>query len=393
MAGNSGFDSSMLNVKHLDKIINQMIANVSDSKRQIFEIGEQSKQEHTLLSQELKQLKEDLADVIVRSDELEVQARRARGHLASVSKAFDRFNEADIRAAYEKANAVQSSLAAAREMERQMRVRRDELERRFVQIGVTIDKADRLTGQVTIVLNYLTGDLRQVGEVVASAREQRILALKIIEALEEERKRLSREIHDGPAQTLAQVLIGMDIVERVGKKQGAQAAEAELRKYRHMVKDALAEVRRIIYDLRPMSLDDLGLVPTLEKYFHRLASDFPQLDIDFQCAGKEKRLLSKIESALFRVIQEAVQNVCIHAHAGYALVRLEYRPNAVTILVKDNGKGFNQAEEKTDRYGLIGMKERVALLDGELSIRSMLNKGTTVMAKIPIRPEDEQQSL
>ncbi|GGL54626.1 sensor histidine kinase [Sporolactobacillus putidus] len=376
-------------VKHLDKIINNMIENVSDSKTQIFEIGEQSRTEHDELAKELHLLKHELTEVIKRSDRLEIEARQSRGRLAEISKAFDHYGEQDIRNAYERANSIQNELSIVREMEKQMKARRNELERRLVQLAATIRKADSLVGQVTVVLNYLTSDLKQIGEVVASAREQRALGLKIIEALEEERKRLSREIHDGPAQTLAQVLLGLDVVERVGKKEGSEAARQELQKYRAMVQDALAEVRRIIYDLRPMSLDDLGLVPTLQKYFHRVDGDYPSIVIDFRCMGEEKRLQSRMEAGLFRLMQEAVQNACSHAHPKHIVVRLEFREDRIRIHVKDDGIGFDQSIRKEGSYGLIGMKERTELLNGKLAIHSGNGRGTSVLINVPIQHGDE----
>lgn len=381
-----------LDVKHLDKIINKMIENVSDSKTQIFEIGEESRKENDALIRELHLVKTELAEVIDRGDRLEIDARRSRGRLAEISKAFDRYGEEDIRTAYEQANKIQNDLSVVREMERQLKSRRNELERRLVQLKATIKKAESLVGQVSVVLNYLTSDLKQVGDVVKSAREQRALGLKIIEALEEERKSLSREIHDGPAQTLAQVLLGLEIVERVSKREGEAAAREELRKYRSMVQGALAEVRRIIYDLRPMSLDDLGLVPTLQKYLHRVSSDFPSVMMDFKSIGEIVRLQSRIEAALFRLVQEAVQNACIHGDPEHIRIRLEYRDKRVVILVKDDGKGFDQSEKKEGSYGLVGMKERADLLNGELTIRSLPGEGTSVLVNIPLQSGDRLES-
>ncbi|TGA95878.1 histidine kinase [Sporolactobacillus shoreae] len=385
-AGN--VNAKSLDEKHLDKIINSMIENVSDSKSQIFDIGEESRKEYDALTKELHLVKQELTGIIERSDKLELEARMSRGRLAEISRAFDRYGEKDIRTAYEQANQIQNDLSLVRQTEKQMKARRNELERRLVQLNSTIKKAENLVGQVTVVLHYLTSDLMQIGEVVATAREQRALGLKIIEAQEEERKRLSREIHDGPAQTLAQVLIGLDVVERVGKREGDEAARRELQKYRVMVQDALAEVRRIIYDLRPMSLDDLGLVPTLQKYFHRVDSDFPSINIGFKNLGAEKRLQSRIEAALFRLVQEAVQNACVHANPSNVRIRLEFRKDEVIILVKDDGAGFDQSVKKEGSYGLIGMKERADLLNGELTINSSPEHGTTILAAIPIQPGD-----
>ena len=377
-----------LDEKHLDKIINRMIENVSSSKNQIFDIGEESRKEYESLSKELALVRQELTGIIERSDKLEIEARKSRGRLAEISKAFDRYGEQDIRTAYEVANKIQNDLSVVREMEKQMKARRTELERRLVQLKGTVKKADNLVNQITVVLNYLTSDLKQVGEVVANAREQRAFGLKVIEALEEERKRLSREIHDGPAQTLAQVLLGLDIVERVGKREGEEAAHSELKKYRVMVRDALAEVRRIIYDLRPMSLDDLGLVPTLQKYFHRLDNDHPTVSISFQVIGEEQRLQSRVEAALFRLVQEAVQNACIHANPKQVIVRLEYRPKHIGILVRDDGSGFDTSKKKEGSYGLIGMRERADLLNGDLKIHSELHHGTSIMVTIPLQRGD-----
>lgn len=374
--------------KHLEKIVNSMIENVSDSKTQIFEIGEGSRKEYESLTRELRQMKQQLAETIRRSDQLEIDARKSRSHLAEISRDFKRYGEKDIQTAYEQANTIQNDLSVVRQMEKEMKARRNDLERRLVQLKATIQKAEHLVGQVTVVLNYLTSDLQQVGEVVASAREQRALGLKIIEALEEERKRLSREIHDGPAQTLAQVLLGLDVVERVGQREGDEAARRELVKYRVMVQDALAEVRRIIYDLRPMSLDDLGLVPTLQKYFQRVDDDHPAIAINFRSMGNVRRLQSRIEAALFRLVQEAVQNACIHAHPAIVRIRIDYQKDKVVILVKDDGEGFDPSVKKEGSYGLVGMHERADLLNGELTILSTPGKGTSIMVEIPLQPGD-----
>ncbi|RYM05893.1 histidine kinase [Sporolactobacillus sp. THM7-7] len=380
--------SGSLDMKHLDSIIMNMIENVSDSKTQIFEIGEQSRTDYDGLARELRSVKRELAKIIERSDRLEVEARRSRGRLAEISRAFDRYGEEDIRTAYERANNIQIELSVVREMEKQMKGRRNELERRLVQLEATIKKADNLAGKVTVVLNYLTSDLKQVGEFVANAREQRELGLKIIEALEEERRRLSRDIHDGPAQTLAQVLIGLDVVERVNQREGAEAAKQELQKYRVMVQGALAEVRRIIYDLRPMSLDDLGLAPTLGKYFRRVQEEYPDIDINFRIIGQEKRLQSRMEAALFRLAQEAVQNACTHAKPRHIRVRVEFRDDQLLILVKDDGIGFDQSVKKEGSYGLVGMKERTELLNGLMKIHSKRNHGTLIFIRIPIEEND-----
>jgi two-component system sensor histidine kinase DegS len=151
-----------------------------------------------------------------------------------------------------------------------------------------------------------------------------------------------------------------------------------------MVRAALYEVRRIIYDLRPMALDDLGLVPTLRKYLQTIEEYHNHSKIVFVNIGMERRLPTKYEVALFRMIQESVQNALKHANACEIKVSLEITNAAITVLIKDNGVGFDTTQKKPESFGIIGMRERVELLDGELTFDSKLGKGTAVLIHVPL---------
>ncbi len=149
-----------------------------------------------------------------------------------------------------------------------------------------------------------------------------------------------------------------------------------------MVKSSLVEVRRIIYDLRPMALDDLGLVPTLEKYLSTF-EEHNKVSIMFRHFGREQRLPQQFEIALFRLVQEAVQNAYKHAEPNEIQVKIEIKATKVIMIIKDDGKGFDPLEKKQGSFGLMGMKERVNLLKGELTIQSKLKVGTIIMIDIP----------
>ncbi|RDE36301.1 histidine kinase [Parageobacillus thermoglucosidasius] len=373
-----------LNVKELDKIVEKMIDTVQHSKDEIFRIGEQSRQEYEWMVKELAEVKAAIHRTIEEADKLEVQTRRSRQRLSEVSRNFASHSENEIREAYEKAHELHMELAMVREREKQLRLRRDELERRLIGLKETIERADHLVGQVTVVLNYLTSDFRQVGEFIEGARRKQEFGLKIIEAQEEERKRLSREIHDGPAQTLAHVIIRSDLMEKVLKDRGIEAAISEIRDFKKMVRSALYEVRRIIYDLRPMALDDLGLVPTLRKYLQTVEDYSKGIDISFVHIGKEMRLPPRLEVAVFRLVQEAVQNALKHAEATKIEVKTEMCSGQLLVMVKDDGKGFDTTVKKENAFGLMGMKERVDLLEGTLTIRSKIGVGTTIFIRIPL---------
>lgn len=369
----------------LDEILEKMVSTVDNSKDEIFRIGEHTRQQHEDLVTELKDLKVQVHAVIHECDQLEVKARFARKRLSEVSSNFKQYSENEIREAYEKAHELHVSLAMTREKEMRLRERRDDIERRLLGLKEIMDRADHLVSQISVVLNYLNSDLRQVGEVLENAKQKQDFGLRIIEAQEEERKRLSREIHDGPAQMMANVMMRSELIDRVYKERGAQEAIKEIRDLRRMVRSALYEVRRIIYDLRPMALDDLGLIPTLKKYLSTVEeynNGVPK--IHFHNIGEEKRIPSQFEVALFRLVQESVQNALKHAGAENIDVKIEIGKNHVILIIKDDGKGFDPDEKKDKSFGIMGMKERLELLKGEIKFDSKLGAGTVIMIRVPL---------
>ncbi|MBS4208272.1 sensor histidine kinase [Bacillus sp. FJAT-50079] len=373
-----------VDIKALDDIVNQMITTVDNSKNEIFRIGEQCRQEHDLFISELKEIKQQVRHVIDEGDALEIKSRLARRRLSEVSQRFRDFSEQEVREVYENAHDLHTRLTVNRQLEKQLRVRRDDLERRLLALQETIDRAESLVSQITIVSNYLVSDIKEIGEVLEDAKMKQDFGLRIIEAQEEERRRLSREIHDGPAQLLANVLIRSDLAEKVHREKGPEQSLLEIRSLKEMIRAALYEVRRIIYDLRPMALDDLGLIPTLKKYLATIEEYNKRTIIEFIHIGTDKRLPPKYEVALFRLIQESVQNALKHAEAREIKVKIEIRRDQIIVLIRDDGKGFDPMENKNDSFGIIGMKERVSILEGEMKIMSNLGYGTSIIIQIPL---------
>ncbi|MED4402745.1 histidine kinase [Metabacillus fastidiosus] len=370
----------------LDDILDRMIKTVDGSKDDIFEIGEKSREQYEGLVEELKKIKMQVSEVIDEGDKLEVQARLARNRLSEVSQDFKRFGEEQIRAAYDRAHKLQVELTMMQEREKQLRDRRDDLERNLIGLQDIIERSEHLVGQITVVLNYMNQDLRQVGHLIEDAQQKQDFGLRIIEAQEEERRRVSREIHDGPAQMLANVMMRSELIERIFRERGAEEGFKEIRSLKTNVRNALYEVRRIIYDLRPMALDDLGLIPTLRKYMNTIEEYNGKTKIHFQSIGEEQgdRLPARFEVALFRLAQEAVTNALKHAEATEVTVKVETRKDKITMTIRDNGKGFNIKENKDKKsFGLIGMKERVELLDGDIKIDSKVGLGTLVLISVP----------
>lgn len=232
----------------------------------------------------------ETAETIERVDRLELDYRRSRIRLTEVSRDFVRYKEEDIKIAYEKATQIQLELMVFREKENYLKARRDELQLRAKNVELSIERAETISSQVNVVLEYLSGDLTQITRILESAKNRQLIGLKIILAQEEERKRIAREIHDGPAQSLANLVIRTEIAERMLVKQEFRLVQDELIDLKGQVRSGLEEIRKIIFNLRPMALDDLGLVPTLRKY----VQDFEEktkIRTNFELVGREIRLL------------------------------------------------------------------------------------------------------
>jgi two-component system, NarL family, sensor histidine kinase DegS len=369
--------------KMLNKILDEMMSVVSNSKDEIFDIGEQSRKEYEQVQQELDIVKEKVIQVIEEGERLERKVKQYRIRLSEVSKNFSQFSEEEVKNVYNDTHRLQSELFVLREKEEQLKRRRSELEQRLMNISDTVERAENLLGKISVVLNYLTDDLKDVYDTLESAKQKEEFGLKIIDAQEEERRRLSREIHDGPAQSLANVMLRSDLIEKTFRERGIDEAIQEVRQVKQMVRNALYEVRRIIYDLRPMALDDLGVVPTLKRYLQTV-EEHSKIHIRFTPIGEEKRLDAKYETALFRLVQEAVQNAVKHAEPNLIEVKFELQMNHVNIIVSDDGKGFNPNEKSNTSFGLIGMKERVEMLSGTIEINSKLRQGTKIVIKVPL---------
>ncbi len=381
----------------LDAIIKETIAVIGSSKEMIYDIGEEAREEYRRLEEEVKKLQEEPADVIDRVDELEGLEQRARWRLLEVSRDFARYTEDDIRWAYEEAKNIQVELALCREREKLLRQRRDDLERGLRRLEQTVRKAEKLVTQVGVVIDYLEGKLGDLSQQLEGMQQRQQLAAGIIKAQEEERRRVAREIHDGPAQSLANLVFRLEVCEKLLAAERLPELRGELAELKGLIKGSLQEVRKIIFDLRPMALDDLGLVPALRRYLEGL-EEREGLVVNLAVFGQEVRLASAVEVGLFRIIQEALHNVSKHARAASARVTLTYGQEQLLLSVRDDGRGFDLREvERGGRagghFGLISMRERAELLGGRFEVKSAPGQGTRITVAVPITEGEEEWAL
>jgi signal transduction histidine kinase len=204
---------------------------------------------------------------------------------------------------------------------------------------------------------------------------------RVVEAQELERRRLARELHDETGQALTSILLGLKALE---ERTGDEASRAATEELRELVVSTLQDVRRLAVELRPTALDDFGLVAALE----RLTASFAEqtgISVDFQTALADERLPEEVETALYRIVQESLTNVVKHARARRVSILLARKEGSVKAVIEDDGRGFDPAEQVGDGFGLVGMRERLALLGGRLEIESDADAGTTIAAEVPVR--------
>jgi signal transduction histidine kinase len=202
----------------------------------------------------------------------------------------------------------------------------------------------------------------------------------VVEAQELERRRLARELHDETGQALTSILLGLRTLEEA-RDDDQRAAVAELRE---LVVTTLQDVRNLAVELRPKALDDFGLVAALE----RLTTGFTEqtgIDVDLEAQLGDERLPGEIETALYRIVQEALTNIVKHARAQRVSILVVRKPTSAAVVIEDDGTGIAQPGA-SDRggLGLVGMRERVRLLDGRFEIESSQGAGTTIVAEVPV---------
>jgi len=235
----------------------------------------------------------------------------------------------------------------------------------------------------------------QLYEEVQLARDLRgELLHKVITTQEEERRRIARELHDETGQALTALRL---CLERLALAPAPSTEETKVRLAQalELCQQAEEEVDKLIFDLRPALLDDLGLVEAVGFYAGtRLKT--AGIELSLRVTGKERRLSGEKEAALFRVMQEGITNIVKHAHAKRAMIHLQFKTNQLVAQIKDDGRGFETSQIGSSHnpkrgLGLLGMRERMNLIGGSLSIVSKLEGGTYLKAVVPLDGEGVQE--
>jgi two-component system sensor histidine kinase DegS len=215
------------------------------------------------------------------------------------------------------------------------------------------------------------------------------LSKKILKSHEEERKRIAREIHDGPAQSSVNLSLKAELCKKYLANNDLDKVESEIGILGNNIRETVKEIRTIIYDLKPSYLDD-GLIAALKNRFY-VFTDSTGIKVDFNISGSDDNVEYYITSAIYRIVQESLSNISKHAEASNVIVDLKISDKNILLSVCDNGKGFNYSNSSSKSqhslkggFGLEGLRERVELIRGTFSIKSELGQGTIISISIPI---------
>jgi two-component system, NarL family, sensor histidine kinase DegS len=328
------------------------------------------------IQQQLKEI-----DMLIQQTSSEVDRfmqsnARAVARTRQVESTFETIPRDDIRKAYETLIENQQRLFT-------MRGQLEKLQSDQKHLTRIAELHQRILGFAAPVQLSLA---EQSGERSPTASQAMVIS--IIEAQEQERLRLSRHMHDGPAQSLTNLVLQAEICERLFDRD-TERARTELAELKKNVMNAFKSVKGFIFDLRPMMLDDLGLVPTMRRYVEGMANEgFHGLTL--KVTGKERRLAPHKEVTIFRVIQALIHIGREQGQANNIAIHLDIEEDEVRVKLEDNGIGFEIDEALTSvdavRLNLPTHRERIEMLDGKIHFVSSPGQGLLVNFTLPVEP-------
>ncbi|MBN1659684.1 MAG: ATP-binding protein [Anaerolineae bacterium] len=342
---------------------------------QIRAFVQENHKEHEQVQRELKEI-----DILIRQSTAEVEKLAQRNtqignRVRQMEMNIDTYPREDIKELYAAAHEAQMRLFMMRSQLEQLQGRQQSLEH----------QSQRLARGAELASYIAPADMAQ--RAIPAAGPSASDVVRVIDAQEKERQRLARQMHDGPAQSLTNLILQAEICERLFDTDPIQA-RVELGNLKNAANVTFQKVRDFILTLRPMMLDDLGLMPTLKQYVQDF-EDKTKLAANFTVVGREARLPAHTEVTLFRMIQELLTNAHTHAHATHVQVSLDFEDGEVNASVEDDGSGFDVNEIKAPGQhrkglGLATIQERAEMLGGRMQVESRIGRGTKVRINIPV---------
>ncbi|OQY95220.1 MAG: hypothetical protein B6D41_06445 [Chloroflexi bacterium UTCFX4] len=337
----------------------------------------------TELLTDIEQLRIELREieVLIRqtTNEIERQTQKQNemsARLRQVEANFDSYTREDVRQTYASERDAQLKLLLMRSQLEQFQGKHRQLDNYIQQMRRLHD----LTARMAETMSVEQGE-SSPGHTVSDHDA----VIQTIEAQEAERQRLAQQMHDGPAQSLTNLILQAEIVERLFDAEPARA-RTELGQLKTSANVTFQRVRDFIFALRPMMLDDLGLLPTIRRYTQQFET-VNKLPVTLNLNG-DRTLAPYIEVTIFRAIQELLTNVAKHAHASRVQVTLDLNAEPITLIVEDDGSGFDAASvlaraRERGSTGLVTLEKRIEMLGGAINYQSATGRGTRVRVVIP----------
>jgi two-component system sensor histidine kinase DegS len=329
-----------------------------DAQERLHEELERSTKELHDIQQRIEHSQAEVNNLANRNAAVTAKLQQIQGSLESTSRS-------DIRVAYDRAlEALQRLFVMRGQLER--------LQSEEESMGRYVELLERVNDV------FMVGTSAEPGSAASFASME-----MMIQAQESERQRLSRQMHDGPAQALANFILQTEIASRLFEVDQDQARE-ELQVLKNAAKTTFQQVKDFIFQLRPMMLDDLGLIPTINRFVDGVKEQ-SQASIIVAISGEERRLEPYLEVVVFRSIQEILDNALRHSQASEVRLQLDVPTEQIRASIDDNGKGFDTIGlDSQGNIGLTLIKERVEMLGGSFDVDSVIGQGTRVAFDIPI---------
>ncbi len=341
------------------------------------ELASDTEKEREQLEVEMREIDILLKQTTGEIEKLQTRQTDAAARLRQVEANIESYSSSDIKSTYTGAQDAQMRLFMMRSQLEQLQNKQRALQRYSSQLS----KVGSLAGQIVEVASSSS----LMGAAPSTRADDRQSIVHIIEAQETERQRLSRQMHDGPAQSMTNLILQAEIVERMFDADPTRA-RAELANLKNAANATFQRIRDFIFDLRPMMLDDLGLLPTLKRYVQTFESK-THLSAPLITQG-ERTLSPYVDVTLFRAVQELLSNSARHAHASRVQVTLDLQNDPVVVTVEDDGSGFDvepviTAARERGSSGLANLEKRVEMLGGRMQIASATGRGTRVRVELP----------
>jgi two-component system sensor histidine kinase DegS len=361
----------------ITEVYDEVFAAIEGSKEKIFYIVDSIYHDKERLINALDRLKIDAAILqqkIERQGNIKSRAGEITGEMCNALPSTDLAcmkAEMKSREARLKLQVLQAQLES-------YALQREVLERALVQARMTDSQAVKAISLLNTVANLLQNQFSGQA-LVRAPDEYDTNAMQIIQAQEDERVKIARDIHDGPAQSIANIKVRLGIVSKLIDKD-LQMAQNEIADLQSILQSSIRDMRRMIFQLRPVVLETGNVVLSVQNYLQIYKKNYG-LTCSLQVEGPEQKLDAATETVVLRVIQESLNNIAKHTDANKAFIVMRFDENELTTQVQDYGKGFNAKNaisDSKDHYGLIGMSERVRLLGGQFSIKSSKNQGTLI---------------